>query len=246
MHRGYTKRWRKRWDKGYHHDPILWLLMDYFIDHANHKDKEIYFPGIGKIPLKRGQHIYGTNKLAEFLGVSRQRIRTKLKILENIGFLTIKTTNKYSIASVINYDIYQPLPEEIKQQTNQQLSSSQPAPNQQLTTPNKDKKDNKEKENIYTSDFLEFWETYPRKVGKGAAFKAWKKANGKPSVKNLIQIIGRQAQSEQWRQDGGKFIPHPTTWLNQRRWEDELERSPIPTTPEGDLEKWLKQCNENK
>ena len=35
MHRGYTKRWRKRWDKGYHKDPVLWIMMDYFIDFAH-------------------------------------------------------------------------------------------------------------------------------------------------------------------------------------------------------------------
>jgi hypothetical protein len=29
--------------------------------------------------------------------------------------------------------------------------------------------------------------------------------------------------SEQWRRDDGRFIPHPATWLNQRRWEDEAE-----------------------
>lgn len=59
MHRGYTKRWRKRWDKNYHHDPLLWMLMDFFIDFANYKDSEVFFPNVGVIPLKRGQHIFG-------------------------------------------------------------------------------------------------------------------------------------------------------------------------------------------
>ena len=38
MNRGYTKRWRKKRDKGYHQDPLLWVMMDYFIDYANYKE----------------------------------------------------------------------------------------------------------------------------------------------------------------------------------------------------------------
>ena len=96
--------------------------MEYFIDHANYKDTEIYFPNIGLIPLKRGQHIFGTLKLAEFMGVDRQRVRSKLKILKNIEFLTIKSTNRYSIATIINYDTYNPLKNETNQLTDQQLT----------------------------------------------------------------------------------------------------------------------------
>lgn len=136
MHRGYTKRWRKRWDKKYHRDPYLFILMEYFIDFANHKDSEIYFPNVGVIPLKRGQHIFGTQQLAEFIGIGRQRIRSKLKLLEKLNFLTIKSTNKYSIATVINYDIYNPQAEADNQQNKKRATSTQPALNQHLTTPN--------------------------------------------------------------------------------------------------------------
>jgi hypothetical protein len=146
MHRGYTKRWRKRWDKDYCKDHLLWVMMSYFIDHANYCDCDVFIPGVGVIHLKRGQHVFSTTKLSMKLGVDRQRIRTKLKILKNMNFLTIKPTNQFSIATVINYNIYQPSEKETNQQTNQQLTSDQPAPNQQLTTDNKDNKDNKEKE----------------------------------------------------------------------------------------------------
>jgi len=36
-------------------------------------------------------------------------------------------------------------------------------------------------------------------------------------------------QSESWNRDGGRYIPHPSTWLNGRRWEDEL--APAPPSP---------------
>jgi hypothetical protein len=74
----------------------------------------------------------------------------------------------------------------------------------------------------YSDDFLSFWSAYPRRVGKGAAWKAWMKSNGKPPLEEIIQAIKRQQSTDQWRKDGGQYIPNPSTWINQRRWEDEI------------------------
>ncbi len=74
----------------------------------------------------------------------------------------------------------------------------------------------------YTPQFLEFWESYPRKTGKGAAFKAWKKIKGVNALANaIISSVQQHKISIQWKKDNGQFIPHPATYLNQRRWEDE-------------------------
>ena len=70
--------------------------------------------------------------------------------------------------------------------------------------------------------FDEFWAAYPKKTGKGEARKAWLKI--KPDAELLQQMLNAiawQSQSEQWRKDGGQYIPMPSTWLNQQRWEDE-------------------------
>jgi len=172
MHRGYTKRWRKRWDKKYHLDSDLWLLMDYFIDFANHRDSNVYFPGCGLIPLKRGQHIFGTPQISAFLGWDRSLTRRKLKILKNIGFLTIRSTNKYSIATIINYDTYQANDYEIDHQTDPCPTSKRPANDQQTTTPNKLKNvnnDKNEKKTIVLPDWLdqELWSEYKRYRSNG-------------------------------------------------------------------------------
>lgn len=74
----------------------------------------------------------------------------------------------------------------------------------------------------YSGGFLSFWNAYPRRVGKGAAAKAWKAA--KPDEELTLKILSALEEakaSPQWRRDNGQFIPHPSTWLNQRRWEDE-------------------------
>ena len=73
----------------------------------------------------------------------------------------------------------------------------------------------------YSDDFLAFWQAYPRKVGKAKAYDAWCKLS--PTLKDCLATLEWQLTSEQWRKDGGAYIPHPTTWLNQARWEDEKE-----------------------
>jgi len=72
------------------------------------------------------------------------------------------------------------------------------------------------------AEFEEFWGLYPRKVGKEKARQSWKRL--KPTVVLLARIkttLERQRRSDQWTKDGGQFVPHPTTWLNQGRWDDE-------------------------
>ena len=76
------------------------------------------------------------------------------------------------------------------------------------------------KGDVYTCDFERFWGAYPRKVAKKKAFKAWNGAKDKPDVQAIIKAVETHKASEQWRKDGGQFIPHPATWLNAGQWED--------------------------
>jgi len=71
------------------------------------------------------------------------------------------------------------------------------------------------------AEFEAFWTAYPRKVGRKAAQKAFQNARNRPRIDDLLSAIGRAKDSEQWRKEGGQFIPHPSTWLNQGRWDDE-------------------------
>jgi hypothetical protein len=73
----------------------------------------------------------------------------------------------------------------------------------------------------YPEDFLRFWEAYPKKIGKGAAFKAWRKVRPrKDTLETMLRAIAVQMRSSAWLKDKGQYIPHPATWLNQTRWED--------------------------
>jgi hypothetical protein len=76
--------------------------------------------------------------------------------------------------------------------------------------------------------FEDWWKAYPKRVGKRAAHTAFQKVlKGKdaPTVETLIQ--GAQRLASEGREY--RFIPNPTTWLNQGRWEDETLAPPIPS-----------------
>lgn len=98
----------------------------------------------------------------------------------------------------------------------------------QPATPETEKEREKEKNTSSTAveGFVEFWSAYPRKVGKADAVKAWGKIKPDPeTVKDILAAIAVQSESEQWTKHNGQYIPHPATWLNGRRWEDEAQQS---------------------
>ena len=74
----------------------------------------------------------------------------------------------------------------------------------------------------YEDLFEEFWKAYPKKVGKTYAKMCFVKC--KPTqelLRAMLSAIEKQKKSEQWKSNKGKFIPNPSTWLNQGRWMDE-------------------------
>jgi len=75
--------------------------------------------------------------------------------------------------------------------------------------------------------FGSFWQEYPRKVAKQAALKAWEKTAAiRPPLAEILSALEVQKSSAQWTREGGRFIPHPATWLNQGRWDDEIQDEP--------------------
>lgn len=81
---------------------------------------------------------------------------------------------------------------------------------------------------IVPKGFDIFWKEYPKKVAKGDAERVFKKINPSSDLlSKIMEAIKKQKQSIQWTKDGGQYIPNPSTWLNQKRWEDELEQQPV-------------------
>ena len=72
--------------------------------------------------------------------------------------------------------------------------------------------------------FEEFWKLYPRRVAKLVAKRIWGRLSNKD--KEIISIMLPQ-QLLRWKDKELQYIPHASTWLNQRRYEDELEPLPV-------------------
>ena len=93
---------------------------------------------------------------------------------------------------------------------------------------NKSKSKNKSKEKVQEKEerFERFWSAYPRKVAKQIAMRAFEKIDPDEALlETMIAAIGKWKTTDQWNEAGGQYIPHPSTWLNQRRWEDELPKA---------------------
>lgn len=76
----------------------------------------------------------------------------------------------------------------------------------------------------YGYDFERFWKSYPRKVNKGQAYKAFQKL--KLSTKDVDELVmhleRRKKDDAKWVE--GKFIPHAASFLNGHRWLDDYEK----------------------
>lgn len=111
------------------------VLFIHLLLKANYKPKN--WRGID---IWTGEVLTWRITLSDETGLTQQQIRTCLNKLKSTNEITIKTTNKYSLIKLTNYNEYQ----QINQQTTQQVTNKQPTSNQQVTTTNKDNKDNKE------------------------------------------------------------------------------------------------------
>lgn len=75
------------------------------------------------------------------------------------------------------------------------------------------------------NEFLEFWNLYPKKKKKKEALNAWLKVA--PPIQPVLNAIMWQKQQQDWVKEDGKFIPHPATYINGHRWEDEPDEDLI-------------------
>lgn len=104
-----------------------------------------------------------------------------------------------------------------------------------------EKENEKEKEKEQTGStpfdgrpFTSFWEAYPKKIDRGAAWEAWKALN--PSLETASSILSSLEawkQSGQWTEDGGRFIPDAANFLTKGYWRSSPPPARKEATPKG-------------
>ena len=184
------------------HDINTFRVFIYLILKANWKD------GTWKgVLVKRGSYISSLDKLAEDTDLTRDEVRTVIKHLKNTKEITTHATRKYTVFTVVNYDLYQNNPTQITTQT----------PNNSPTIPLlfpsiEEKKEGKKernnnifvppsvddvraycqerKNNVDAQSFIDFYTTNGWVQGKGKPIKDWKacirtwEKNNRRSVSN--------------------------------------------------------------
>lgn len=109
----------------------LWL---YLLLKANHKDQEVFI-GNEKVLVKRGQLLTSRHKLSEVVHIQENKIYRILKCFENEHQIEQHKTRKYTVISIVNYDMYQ----KSEQGNEQQMNNKRTTDEQQMNTNNNDK-----------------------------------------------------------------------------------------------------------
>ena len=193
---------------------FCWCLMK---ASWNHHEQIV---GMTKVQLEPGQFVYGRLKASEETGLHESTIRNCMNWLKQNNTLTINSTNKYSVVTVVNWALYQSELDTKDSQQDSQQDNNRTTTGQQQDTTKKIKKVKKLKEETYDY-FSDFWREYPKKDKKIPAQKIFARLKMNDELMSkIMDSLYRFIESEQWTKENGKYVPLPTTWLNERRWED--------------------------
>ena len=182
----------------------VWI---YLLLKATHTERDIIFEG-ERITLKPGQFTTGRKVISQEWGinVNESKIQRILKTFEIEQQIEQQTTPRCRLISILNWQEYQ-----LDEQLNEQQVNNKRTLN---------KKDKNEK-NIIDVQFEEFWELYPKKVGRKPARNKYKYALKETTQDNLITSLKAYIKSK--KNEPSTYLLNPATWLNQERWNDEIE-----------------------
>lgn len=137
----------------------IYLLME-----ANHSKAKVPI-GNQIVTVERGQRLTSILTLSDLFNWSRFKVKTFLDLLESDGMLEVKTTSKYTLITIVNYDFYQSEQgrnqhqNDIKPTSKQHQSNINPTSKQhQTNTNNKDNNEknmNNEKKKVTAFDFFQ-------------------------------------------------------------------------------------------
>ena len=200
----------------------LWKVWTWCMMKASHSEQWVPIrtgKGMTEVHLLPGQFIFGRKTAAKELKMKPSTVWKRIIKLKNMQNLNTQSSTHYSIVTLTNWGFYREL---MKKVTAKGTPKEQPS--------NTYKNDKKEKNNIYGQNFLTFYKAYPNKVAKKKAHEAWQKLEKAEDMvallPTLLDAIEKQKQAKEMTKAKGEFTPewpNPATWLNGRRWEDEIE-----------------------
>lgn len=227
--------------------PIANELLEaiYRTDFTSTELKIILFTMRYTYGFSRKEHEISLNFISKGIGISKRYVSSSVSKLIEDNILNVVREHTDTKSRVIKLNKY--YSKWINRSTLQQMKYSSTGDTENNTTDevqfnttdelefHQDKQNIKQNIKQGAPDlFPLFWDDYPRKVSKVAAKKAFDKIKVNDSLlKQMLKALEVQKQSKQWQIK--EYIPYPTTWLNQRRWEDETEEEPEEVLKQTDI-----------
>jgi len=155
-------------------------------------------------------------KIAQMTGISRRTAIRIMKVFENLGIVKVKRRKEGNRNLNSIYTLLSGNPESLV--TGMKTGKQSPI--------RINKEESAEEVVKANALFDQFWSTYPKKKSKKVAQKAFLRVDPDGGLfDQMMSALYLQCKSVEWTNADGKFIPYAATWLNQARWEDEVENS---------------------
>ena len=241
---GFIKLQRKILDWEWYNDIPTKTLFIHLLLKCNFKDKK--WRGYD---IEKGQILTGRKILSDETGLSEQQIKTALKKLQATNEITIKSTNKFSIITLVKYSFYQDKKIDSNQLNNQaeeqQSTNNQPTINQQATTTKNEKNVKNENKLIVQNEnhFEQFWNHYTpieqdgRAVGKGSRKEAQAEYQKQIKKYNHDAIMQGLKNYLTFCKEKGQLTLQAVRFLKKQTFVDEFNIVIKPPTPLTEAEK---------
>lgn len=213
----YIKLSRKILEWDWYSDINTCRLFIHMILRANWKEGNFR----GKV-IPRGSFVSSIGKLSEETGLTQDEVRTAVKHLICTKEITKQSTNKFTVFTLNNYELYQCIP---KQDTEQSPSSPQAIP--KLFPTIEEGKKGRREEYIYACEnFEKFWTAYPRKSQRKLTEKQYAIVLRQGiSESCLINAAKNYAESCKIIETPVNFVKNPSNWLRDGTWSDYTEEN---------------------
>ena len=259
---GFIKVDRQIRDWEWWDDPVIVSVWMHILVNANYRSKNWH-----GVLIDRGSFLTSYRHLSDECGVTVKSLRRALTCLQKSGEIRTERAQAGTLITVLNYAKFQSLAKQEGTASNTVgITPSNTASNTvgitNVLKKEKENSKNKRKEYSCSSDderslpshskskksvlsdqqtlwFSEFWNSYPRKTGKGQAEKAFAKVcvaeTDFAAIMNGLSEQNTHVYIPMAKDGNGQFIPYPSTWLNGRRWEDDPEQYTVHSGGQDDL-----------
>ena len=214
---GWVKLHRQFLEWEWYDDINVKTLFLHFLLKANYEAKK--YRGYDILP---GQVVVGVKALSKQTGLSVSQVRTAIDKLQMTNEIAIKTTNKFSIVTIVCWNVYQG----DDNQNRDQIANGSQSNRNQIATPKEGKKEKKvRRKEEYIGDCPEFenwYSIYPRKISPKKAKQSYEAAiRSGVSHEDLLKGLTQYCEDIKRNGTETRFIKHPATWLNQGCYYDD-------------------------